>query len=1390
MNYCKITYFLLISFLSFYQPLIGQKKSSDYNFTSIEDGFTQRAITSIYKDADGYLWISTYGDGLFRYNGLDFKNYKKERNAKENSLNSSIVYSALQDVQKNIWVGSELGLNFYNKNNDKFENITLQEEKEEEEEKEKLTFPIHTIAEYDSNTLLLGTHKFGLFKFDKTSFTHKLIPYKINKPSLSLLINTIVKSSNGRFLIGTNHGLMTFDPYNEVLQLAKFNTENGYETIDNSIESLHVAQDNSIWIGTFSSGLFRVNHNNNDVYSIEEFSISRKRILSLAEKKNGNILCGTENDGLFEVNYTSKRIKKYQQDKLKENGIKSNSIWTVFTDAKDRVWLGYYNKGIDLHDDNYNKFSAIISQPYVTNSLNSSSVTGIVKDDDGRFWISMFDGGVDVYDPKKEKFINLYDQKNPIAKGLNILDIPTIFIDSKKNVWIGTWDSGIYFLKYNSKKFVVKNPSKTNSVFKSNRVMSFDEDSKGTIWIGTFGDGLYSYDLFSETFTHYNSLEFQKHDINTSNIRKVLVDHKDAIWIGTRNGVFKIEKDKTGTLKVYSINDLTINTSNLELKESSIIFSLFEDSKNNIWFGTLGYGLAKYTAKNKSLVWYTIDNGLIHETISSISQGINGSLWIGGNKGLSKLDIEKNTFTNFNKKDGLLSNSFNYNAVFRDIDNVLYFGNLKGINYFNPDKIIYNQEKTKVYLSNFKISNEVITPETKNSPLTNVISKTKEIVLNHYQSSFTFEYVGVNYTRGENNQYAYFLEGFDENWNYVETTRSATYKNVPPGDYTFMVKASNNDEIWNDTPRTLEIKILAPWWKTNLALFIFILITLTTVLIIYNFLNARLKERQQIKKEREERAQDEALNAKKIQFFTNISHEFRTPLTLILNPLEAIIENKSVQLPNDISEKHATIYKNSKRLSRLIDELMDFRKLQFNKMSINASKFKIVPFVKEVVSHFEEEAVQRNIILSVESQEENTFIWADPSMLEKIIFNLLSNAFKATKDDGMVSLNIQIPLQPIDFPLLNGKEDFYGIEISILDSGIGINKRDLGHIFTRFYQSNEMDKQYYGGTGIGLEVVKNFIDLHMGIIEVRSEQKKGTEFKILLPLGSSHLNLSKTDSDSKTNDEIYEQINKSEINLETANSKERNKKTVLIVEDNSELRNYLKNELKEEYKVKTANNGKEGLLMAVKFIPDLVISDVMMPIMDGIEMCQEIKNDIRVSHIPLLMLTAKGMQIDRVKGIDSGADVYLNKPYNMDVLKAHLSQLISSRQILFNKYYNGVSDKELRNTTSLDKQFITNILEYIHENITDPALNVENLADKLLISRSKLYRKIKALTGNTANEFIKKIRLEKAKQFLENSDYSISEISYKIGFSSPSYFTKCYKIQFGILPTDVRQTET
>ena len=1387
MNYCKITSILLVCFFSVFQPLVGQENSSDYNFNSIEDGFTQRAITSIIKDSDGFLWISTYGDGLFRYNGVDFKNYKQERNIKENSLNSSIVYSILQDSQKDIWIGSQVGLNFYNKNIDKFETINIQKEEK------KLKFAIHSIVEYDENTLLLGTHEFGLYKFDKKNLTHKLIPYKTNKPKLNLLINAIVKSSNGRFLIGTNHGLMTFDPYNEVLQLAKLNTVSGYETIDKSIESLHVAKDNSIWIGTFSSGLLRIHHNNNDIYSIEEFSISQKRILSLAEKTNGNILCGTENDGLFEINYKSRNIKSYKQEKLKQNGIKSNSIWTVFTDNKDRVWLGYYNKGIDLHDDNYNKFSSIKSLPYETNSLNSSSVTGIAKDSDGRFWISMFDGGVDVYDPKNKKFINLYDQKNTIARGLNRLDIPTVFIDSKENVWIGTWDSGLFFLKHDSKKFVNINTTSNKSIFKSNRVMSFGEDSKGTIWIGTFGNGLYSYNPNSESFTHHDTLEFQKYYTNTSSIRKVLVDHKDAVWIGTRNGLFKIVKDKTEKFKVYSTNDLMNTVLNSEIdesKNSSIVFSLFEDSKKNIWIGTLGNGLAKFTAKNDSLIWYNLDNGLIHETISSITQGTNGALWIGGNKGLSKLDIKKNTFTNFNKKDGLLSNSFNYNAVFKDIDNVLYFGNLKGINYFNPDKIVYNQEKPTVYISNLKISNEIITPRIKNSPLKDVISKTKNLVLNYEQSNFTFDYVGVNYTRGENNQYAYLLKEFDENWNYVGTTRSATYKNVPPGDYTFMVKASNNDGIGNNIPTTINIKVLPAWWATNQAIISYIILILLLVYIIYKYINTRIKEKRELSTERKEYKLFEALNAKKIQFFTNISHEFRTPLTLILTPLEDIIEEDTLDLPQSIKEKHNIIYKNAKRLSRLINELMDFRKLQFNKMSINASQINIVPFIEEVVGHFEEEASLNNILLSVEYDQYDLIIWSDPSMLEKITFNLLSNAFKATPAEGLITIQINNPSNLIHLPLVHETNPVKAIEIIIKDTGLGIKKENLTKVFDRFYQANEMNEQYYGGTGIGLELVKSFVDLHKGKIVLTSKENIGTQFKIYFPLGYSHLKENNINKDQEKAINQYSDSQNEHLKNHGYNSEENeSKKTILIVEDNIELRTYVKNELKNDYIIKEAENGLEGIEKATKYIPDIIITDVMMPIMDGFELCERIKNDLKTSHIPILMVTAKGMQIDKVKGIDSGADVYLNKPFNMRILRSHLNQLITSRQLLFDKYFNTLSTTvNSNNTTSLDKEFMRSVLAHINENINDEKLNVEHLAGELFLSRSKLYRKIKALTGDTANEFIRKVRLEKAKQLISETEHTISEVCYKVGFSSPSYFTKCFKNHFGILPTEVRES--
>ena len=1378
----------LISLLSFllilaFNSLFGQSNSNQYNFVSINEDITQSAITSIYKDVEGFIWITTYGDGIVRYNSVDFKSYNQGQNSDKSSLNSSIVFLIFQDSQKNIWAGTELGLNIYNNKLDKFENIDLDGKKQ--------NFAIHAIAEYDENTLLLGTHENGLYKLNKNTLKSKLIKYQEKKPLKNLQINTIIKSSNGRFLIGTNHGLLTFDPYDEILQLAKFNTKKGFETIEKSIESMVTGKDNSIWIGTSSSGLLKLS-SNDDIYSIEKFSITQKRILSLAEKTNGNILCGTENDGLFEINYNTKKVSNYQQDKLNDRGVKSNSIWTVFTDDKNRIWLGYYNQGIDVHDDNYNKFNTIESSLNLTNSLNKNSVTGIVKDRKGRFWISMFDGGVDVYDPEEKVFVNLFDQNNNISKGLDRLAIPTIFIDSNNNVWVGTWESGLFLLKNKSNKFVNINTSSANSVFKSNRIMSFDEDSNGTIWIGTFLSGLYSYDPNKDIFKHHDSSDFKKYNINTSNIRKVLVDHNDNVWLGTRAGLFKVESSLNNTFKVSSLNkemnaDFEANFNNSIIP--SIVFSLFEDSKNNLWIGTLGDGLSKYNIKEKSFKRYDKNTGLIHETVFSLTEDHRGAIWIGGNKGLTKLNTERNTFINFSKKDGLLSNSFNYNAVYKDVNNVLYFGSSRGINYFNPDEINYNQEKPIVYLSNLMIFNDLIKPDNDQSPLKEVISKTKELVLNHSQRVFTIDYVGINYTRSKNNQYAYFLEGYDNEWNYVENTRSATYKNIPAGDYTFMVKSSNNDGIWNNTPATLKIKIQPAWWSTKTAIMSYCLLLVLLGYFIYKFLITRIEEKRILQLERQEYKQFEALNAKKIQFFTNISHEFRTPLTLILTPLEDIIENTKNTFPKEIKEKHNIIFKNAKRLSRLINELMDFRKLQFNKMTINASQINIVPFIQEVVSHFEEEAFLKNIMLTVDYDQDDLLIWSDPSMLEKIIFNLLSNAFKATPKGGLITVHVNKSKELTDLPLVNENHPIEALEIIIRDTGLGIKEENLTKVFNRFYQADEMNEQYYGGTGIGLELVKNFVDLHKGKIVLTSKENVGTQFKIYFPLGYHHLKTTHINKeDNKVINQYSESQNKNIEEFESLLVEESNsKKTVLIVEDNAELRAYIKNELNTEYNVKEAENGLEGIEKANKYMPDIIITDVMMPIMDGFELCERVKSDIKTSHIPILMVTAKGMQIDKVKGIDSGADVYLNKPFNMKVLKSHLNQLITSRQILFDKYFNSVSSTINSNqTTSIDKEFMNNVLNYINENINDEKLNVENLAGELLLSRSKLYRKIKALTGDTANEFIRKVRLEKAKQIIETTEYTISEVCYKVGFSSPSYFTKCFKDYFEFLPTEVR----
>lgn len=1364
----------------------GQIKKLD--FVNVKKGESNLAVTTIIQDHYGFIWFGTAGAGVSRFDGMDYVKYKLSLKD-STSISSSLVYCSYLDQENKLWFGTEEGLNLYNRDLDQFTRIPIYNADTGQEE----NLSVRSICSDYEDNLFIGTYNSGLYKLNLKTLQVTKTPSTPDINNSDLIIYALECNAEGKVFAGTNLGLLEYNVSKEELVFSKINSK--ISSITEPIHSILIDY-KDIWIGTESNGLICLKNRDSDLvgYRVINSKITNKRIFALIKLLDGTILCGSENDGLIQLDSDGKLLNKYLYNKDKENSLLSNSIWSLFLDKDNRVWIGYYNSGVGIYDDLYDKFNHIKSVKNNKNSLSSPSVTGLIKDGKGDLWISMDGGGIDVYNEKKSSFIHVSSTNESIYSGLTNDYLECAFIDSKNNIWLGSWNDGIFFLPSGSKQFINYNTNNTNGALASNTILSIDEDEEGTIWIGTFFKGLHTFSYNDKTFKRCDSKPFVESDLTEVDVRKVLIDSRQNIWVGTTKGLFKLIKDANNEFHVVSYVDKMAEKYNNYLTSSHIL-TLYESLDNQkIWIGTRGAGLCEFNINEETFSWYDSQNGFSGENIPGIIESNDGDLWLSSNSGLYKYDAETLKFKNFTYNDGLLSNDYNINSVYKDKTGNLYFGNYQGVDYFNPKNIITNTNLPSVYLTDFKLFNKKVFPDKENGPLNRVISETKEITLTHKQSVFTIEFTAINYTRPEKNQFAYYLEGLEDDWNYVGNTRNATYTNLDYGTYTFKLKAANNDGVWNETPNSLTITILPPWWKTNLALFAYITLFLLILYFLNKTIQERIREKQLISYERETRKQKEVLNEKKFQFFTNISHEFRTPLTLIINPLEDILNNKKLNVPDIVKTKLKTVHKNTDRLHRLITELLDFRKLELNKVRIKASKFNLVDFTKNVVSHFKEEALAKNISLSVDTDSPEITIWADRSMLEKIIFNLLSNAMKITPNGGSINVEIKLKEEKIIMPLVDEFNLIDVTEIIISDSGPGIDEEEVDKIFNRFYQVGNLNNTYYGGTGIGLEVVKSFVELHKGTINVNSKLGSGTSFKIHLPIGKSHFNENQLTTDVleiKERQEAYiqEQVDdknvKQDIGIQQTEKTETNH-TLLIVEDNLELQSYLKEELKSEYIIHTAANGFEGLEIATKILPDVIITDVIMPKMDGFEFCKNIKSDIKTSHIPLLMLTAKARIDNRMEGIELGADAYMVKPFNLRLLKLRLAQLITSRKLIFNKYFSVISElPENTKTTSIDKEFIEKVLNYINENISDPNLNVEVLASELNLSKSQFYRKIKALTNQTANEFLRNIRLQKAKQILELGSATVGEVSFKVGFSSHSYFTKCFKNYYGVLPTSI-----
>jgi len=1386
----NIFYFICLSLFTF--SSWSQEPIQKYDFVSIKEGISKVGIYTIIQDDLGFIWLGTNGAGLYRYDGNNYESYKYIIDD-STSLSNTIVQCSYLDSKKRLWFGTGNGLNMYDRDNDRFNRISNSAFKTEND----INITIRSLKEDTHGNLFIGALNLGLFKMNLKDSIIEPVLSKESLESISLSIKSIQIDKAGKIYIATDRGLKEYDYKTKTLRASVFKSKEGEKSINVAIESLVIDEQNTIWVGTENDGLIKVSSNdalnNETFFKIESFSFSTHKFLSLLDLKNGTLLLGTENDGLYHIDNNGHILKSYRVNKKNSNSILSNSIWSLYLDSNERVWVGYYNKGVSVYDKLYDKFNEIKSLPGSSNSLKYAAVTAIEEDQNDNLWIAMDGGGIDILNKQTNKFIHI-NSSNQKTYGLTSDYIEALLIDRNDNLWAGSWDKGLVYLEKGSKKFINFNSENTNAGLNSNRILTLDEDSEGIIWIGTYNGGLHSFNPRTKMFTYYNSDFFLENGLANIEIRKVLVDSNDHIWIGTAIGLFKIEKQGNDELSIISLRTEMPEKFN-DHNSSDNILSIFESKDGSLWIGTRGAGICKYNPLTKTFIWYNKDNGLIEENINSITQSLDGNIWLAGNSGITKLNVNDNTFTNYTSNDGLLSNDYNINSAFRDKEGILYFGNFQGIDYFNPSDIKINKNIPSLYLTDFKLFNESVQPNQEKYPLKKVISKTDNLTLNSKQSVFTIEYSSINYTRPEKNEYAYYLEGYETSWNYVGKKRSATYTNLDSGDYTFKLKVANNDGIWSESSLLLKITILPPWWKTVWAILSYVFLILLGVYFLNKITRSRIRDKQLVANERNIRLLEKELNEKKLQFFTNISHEFRTPLSLIISPLEDIIKNDSTNFSQRIKDKHYTIHKNTNRLYRLINDLLDFRKLDLDKVKIKVRELDLVAFTKNIASHFKEEAFIRNIHLSADTDVQNISVWADESMLEKIIFNILSNAFKVTPEGGAITIDLSSKEDLVDLPLANDKEKIKAIEISISDTGPGLKEEQIKKIFERFYRVDNLNKTYYGGTGIGLEVVQNFVKLHKGEIKVKSELGTGTTFTVVLPLSSAYYS-----ENERLTEKVEDLVKEEEAFLIPEVSKDTGKEieeklsvtshTLLIVEDNTELRNYLKTELKSQYKILLAKNGKEGLQLAKEFLPDIIMTDVIMPEMDGFMFCKHIKSDIKTSHIPLLMLTAKTTIENRKEGIEKGADAYMVKPFDMGLLKLRLSQLITSRQLIFNKYFNVISDLDTANTTSLDKIFIEKVLSYINESIGDPDLNVESLASQLNLSRSQFYRKIKALTNQTANEFIRNIRLLRAKQIIETGNSNISEVCYKVGFSSPSYFTKCFKSYFGVLPKEIEHTKS
>ncbi len=1347
--------FLLLAAVALATAAWGQEKTVKFTQIGLREGLSQSSAFALCQDYLGFMWIGTR-DGLNRYDSRKFYTY---RNAPSDStsLTDNYIISLLEDSKRRLWVGTRTGINRYDRLHDRFVRVPLP------------GYPmIWSITEDTAGRIWFSTNQ-GLYCLEgeqmKLAFDAGTMPAGVNN------VQTCYQDAKGRIWLGTGGGVLQFEPYRRgsPLRLKRHFRKRTGELNSDDVRVVMEVKPGVFWFGTREGGINVYQEDSGHLtYLLHQpdaggRSLAGNDVRSMIKDRFGGYWIGTING----LNYYSEEGGFQTFSANDQFSLSNNSIRPIFQDARGSIWVGTYYGGVSVYDRHIPIFQNYAYSPYVS-SLSYNVVSGILEDGQGNLWVGTEGGGLNYMDADGRVFRH-YRHDPAQAGSLSHNHVKSLYLDAQDDLWVGTYHGGLNFLKKGSSHFqnIRHDPAVPHSL-SHNNVYSIREDRDGNLWLGTYGGGLNMKKPGSSlAFESYQAGKSGRYHISSDLVRTVFIDSRGNLWVGTEDGL-NLRRAGTDHFEVFRFHpDDPASIS------SNVIISIFEDSKKRIWLGTYKNGLNLY--QEGTFRRFTERDGLPGNNIFGILED-QQKLWLSTNNGICSFDPETGTVRIYNSKDGIGGNEFSTGAYCKARDGRLIFGGTHGLTAFYPRSFTPSNYVPPIVFTDFRLFNQPVLPGTPRI-LEKPISITDTLVLTHKQNIFTVEFSAINYVLPEKNRYAYRLEGLENQWNYVDVP-SATYTNLNAGTYTLLAKGSSNDGTWNEVPAALTIRILPPPWKTWWAYTLYFALGAVGIYMIIRYTRIRSRLEHELALEHLENERQKEINEIKLNFFTSISHEFRTPLTLILAPVQHLLSQKS--LDENARKMMGTVKNNSLRLLHLVNQLLDFRKQESGSFRLAVEAHNLTTVVSRIGAEFMHYAEERQIRFYYPQTGGEMEVWIDDDQMEKVLYNLLSNAFKFTPKEGTVKLEIEQRIATVAYPAGS-------VQIRVWDNGPGIPLDQRASIFEFFYQFET--ENIHLGSGIGLALAKSITEMHGGTLEVDSyegsEKPTYSCFTVELPLGLAHFKSEDLARQNKTEEAIIPWA-APESPGEVSEVSGVMQSIVLVVEDHAEIREMIVRSLPDHYTVLQAADGKEGWEKARKHLPDVVITDIMMPVADGITLLKNIKETVDTHHIPVLLLTARTAVESVIEGLQSGSDDYLTKPFHPEVLSLKIRNILESRERFRKKFIRDyvLTPKEVEGAADPDRQFLGRVMSLIEENLAEPDFNVNVLARELSMSRPVLYRKLKQLTDLSVIELINVLRLKKGARLLGQRSAAVSQVAYEIGFSDPKYFSKTFKNYFGLSPTD------